>query len=340
MAILLERDQIGKREDLADFLAIADMKGTPITSTMAKGRELVNSSFEWVAEGFKAPTLASHVDGTDLQLADHDNQAASRKILEGRVHYFIEEFGVSYLANNLSDVAGVGKRNEFAHNASKALTVIKRAMEVVVGADIESAPDDGSQTGYTMRGLGKWLQNGAQSDKPVDALYRTPADQIYTGTFADFDEDDLQDLLQAQFQQTGESDKNFSMVCGSQLRRKITSFANYDPGISSTVATLRMFNQDATGKKIVNTIDIFEGDFGTVELQPSVWLAYDSQDSDVQQQRGYILDMANIELRYNQMPEMNELEDRGAGPRGFWRAIAGMCVKNPLQHCKIDPQNN
>ena len=336
MALLLERSQVGKREDLADFLAIADMKNTPLISQAAKGSKLCNSLFEWVAEGYRNPTVAAHVDGDDLVIGDHNNHSDSRKLLQSRVHFFLEPFGVSYLAQDLSDPAGVGKKKEFAHNAAKALTVIKRAMEAVACGDNESQADNGT-VGHEMRSLGKYIQNGAQSDLPIDASFRTPADQIYSGTWTNFvadPETKLNNILEARYNATGETPV-LTCLAGSQLRRQFSLMANYDPGVTTTKASLRTFNQDANGKKIVNTIDIYQGDFGTVEIMPTVWNAYDSGDADTQQRRGYILDMEGIELRYNQMPEMVELEDKGGGQRGFWRTVAGLCVKNPLQQAKI-----
>lgn len=336
MALLLERNQVGKREDLADFLAIADMKNTPLISQAAKGRKLVNSLFEWVAEGYRDPSLTAHVDGTDLAVSDHNNHSASRALCQSRVHFFLEPFGVSYLAQDLSDPAGVGKKKEFAHNAAKALTVIKRAMEAVACSDNESQADNGS-VGHEMKGAGKFIQNSAQSDLPIPADYRTPAAQIYSDTWTNFianPEDALNDLLEARYNTTGETPV-LTCLAGSQLRRQFSLMANYDPGVTSTKAALRVFNQEADGKTIVSTIDIYQGDFGTVEIMPSTWLAYDSADADTQQRRGYILDMDGLELRYNQQPDMVELEDKGGGPRGFWRTVAGLCVKNPLQHCKI-----
>ena len=83
-------------------------------------------------------------------------------------------------------------------------------------------------------------------------------------------------------------------------------------------------------------MDIFEGDFGTLELIPSLFLAMDASSAE-QLSRGYVLDMDMIELRYNRKPRYQELEDRGGGPRGIVDAICALCVKSPLGLGKFDP---
>jgi hypothetical protein len=232
-------------------------------------------------------------------------------------------------------VAGV--KSEFARSAAKAITVLKRATEAVVCSSGESAADNGS-VGYATRGLGKWIQNGAQSDLAVAAAFRTPTAQIYTGAFDDFDEQAFNDLLQARFDTTGES-KTLTAVVGSKLKRKISEFANWDPQATATNASLRTYNQDAKSKTIVNTVDIYQGDFGTVEIVPSTWVFYSDDDADLAKEGGFILDMEQVRMRYNSMPEMKELEDRGGGPRGFVRSVCGLEVGNPLGLIKIAPVN-
>ena len=100
-----------------------------------------------------------------------------------------------------------------------------------------------------------------------------------------------------------------------------------------------MLNQKDENK-IVSTVDIFEGDFGTLELIPSLFLAQDATGasaSAVKNGRGYVLDMDMVELRYNRKPRYQELEDRGGGSRGIVDAICALCVKSPLALGKFAP---
>ena len=114
-------------------------------------------------------------------------------------------------------------------------------------------------------------------------------------------------------------------------------------------------------KRIISTGDIYEGDFGTLELVPTLWNSYgfgasskdtaipatggftqtagatisgsdcvDPQLDDKTKGYGYVLDWDLIELRFNQMPQVQELPDLGGGRRFAVDMIAGLVVKNPL----------
>jgi hypothetical protein len=88
-------------------------------------------------------------------------------------------------------------------------------------------------------------------------------------------------------------------------------------------------------KKIVNTVNVYEGDFGTVEILPSLWLANDLGRANTNLGTkatgyGYVLNPELLEMRFNQMPKVTDLVDNGGGPRFAVDAICGLVVKNPL----------
>ena len=184
-------------------------------------------------------------------------------------------------------------------------------------------------------GLGKWIQSGAQTDLPVNAAYRTPSASINTTATTSLTEANVQDLLQSIYQQTG-SVKTYRLVCGPNLKRAFTGFTRTQFASTNVASAIRTLNSDAESKKITSTVDIFEGDFGTLELVPSLFLALDASTAE-QLSRGYVLDMDMIELRYNRKPRFQELEDRGGGSRGIVDAICALCVKSPLGLGKFDP---
>jgi uncharacterized protein DUF5309 len=335
MAGLLEPTQVGKKEDFSDVVAMIDMKATPFTSMVPKGSSPANTIFDWLMDAYDPPTLGGIIDGVDVVSADFVNPASLRAKGHGRIQKFRKAFMVSDMAEHVSHVAGQGVGGEKARAVKKTIIELKRSMEASFCCDQDSQADNGSTLAYLTRGLGKWITNTAQGDLPVPAAYLTPAASIATMTTATMLEDDVNNIMESRFQQTGEQGE-FDLICGSALKKRFSSYAAWVPSAVSTVP-LRRYNQDADSKSIIATVDFWQGDFGSCKLILSLFLAADSGIANVRGGRGYLLDWDGIELRYNRQPAYVELPDLGGGPRGYVDAIAGLAVYNPLAFCKIAP---
>ena len=335
MAATLITNQVGIRQDLSDLIAVVDAKTCPVVSTAKKGSEPINPLTQWQADAFATTGVPSGVlSNTDISSSDFIDNAANRAILSARVQKFREVPSVDDLAQNISEVAGIGKKREMAKAVTKSLEQIKRSMEAAFCSDQESQEQFGASP-YLTRGLGKWIQNGAQTDLPVAEVYRTPTASVNTTATASLTEANVQDVLQSIYQQTGKV-STYSLICGPNLKRAFTGFTRTQFASTNVASAIRTLNQDAEAKKITSTVDIFEGDFGTLELIPSLFLAKNASTAE-QLSRGYVLDMDMVELRYNRKPRFQELEDRGGGSRGIVDAICALCVKSPLGLGKFDP---
>lgn len=335
MAATLITNQVGIRQDLSDLIAVVDAKTCPVVSTAKKGSEPINPLTQWQADAFATTGVPSGVlSNADISSSDFIDNAANRAILSARVQKFREVPSVDDLAQNISEVAGIGKKREMAKAVTKSLEQIKRSMEAAFCSDQESQEQSGASP-YLTRGLGKWIQNGAQDDLPVAAAYRTPTASINTTATASLTEANVQDVLQSIYEQTGKV-STYSLICGPNLKRAFTGFTRTQFASTNVASAIRTLNQDAEAKKITSTVDIFEGDFGTLELIPSLFLAKNASTAE-QLSRGYVLDMDMVELRYNRKPRFQELEDRGGGSRGIVDAICALCVKSPLGLGKFDP---
>jgi hypothetical protein len=337
MPATLITSQTGIRQDLSDLIAVVDAKTCPVISMAKKGAEPINPLTQWQADAFNAATVPAGVlSNTDVSSSDFVDNAANRVLLSARIQKFREVPSVDDLAQHVSEVAGIGKKKEMARAVSKSLEQMKRSMEAAFCSDQEGVEQSGA-TPYKTRGLGKWIQNGAQSDLPVNSAYRTPTASINTTVTASLTENNIQDMLQSLYEQTGKS-QTYSLVCGPALKRQFTAFTRTQFASTNVASAIRVLNQKDSSK-IVSSVDIFEGDFGTLELIPSLFLAKDAtvNAAAVQNGRGYVLDMDMVELRYNRKPRFQELEDRGGGPRGIVDAICALCVKSPLALGKFAP---
>ena len=315
----------GLREDLADVISIVDNKNTPVTSTARKGADITNPGvFSWQADEYKDPSF----DGvlTNADVSTFDDASSSRALLSGRAMKFRRSIKVDDYTQ-ISDIAGIGKNKAFAHSVSKSLVELKRDIESAVCSDRDSQ-EQASTNPYRTRGLGSWINASAQTDLPVAAAFRTPSGSINTTATASLTESEVQAVLQSMYTVTGTM-SSMMLVCGPELKRAMTNFTRFAGGTDNKAGlSVRTFTQSAESKKIVASIDSFHGDFGVLDIVPSLFLAKD-QASAVQLARGYVMSSDMIELRYGRRPRFQELEDMGGGKRALVDAIAALVCMNP-----------
>jgi hypothetical protein len=341
MAGLVERNQSGRREDLSNLIAVADAKTCPFVTMVRKGSRPTNVLFRWQVDDYASPKTDGEVDGKDV--TNFENAAENRAELSNRLQLFRRTAQVSTLAEEVSDVAGVGSKREMARAKVKKLKEIKRDMEASFLSDNPARADNGV-LGNRTRGLGLWIHATAQGDavEDVPPEFRTPAASIESTATASVTEAQLRAVLRSIFEQTGQRKRLVALV-GTALKERVTSFNEYQPGVSATVAAIRTFNQDGASKAIHATVDFYNGDFAELELIPDLWLAYRDPTSGavnsaaVRNGRGYVIDPMDIELRLNKPASSRDLPDLGGGPRSLIEAIAGLQVGNPLNHGKFNP---
>lgn len=340
MAALLEPGQVGKREDLANLIAVADKKSTPVTSMLKKGKDLGNMTFHWQVDNFDAPNGAQGVvDGTDL--SSYSNPAANRTRISNYGQVFQRNLRVGFLANNISTVAGV--TDEVANGVRKKLTEVKRDLEVAVCSTDQSARADNGSDSYRTTGLGKFLDssNTGTSVGQFTSTYATRAaseNSTVTGAFA---ESDWQGVLTSLFGQVGTL-KTYHVPVGTTLKRAFTALSEpktaADASNNVAATTVRTFDVKGSQTEIVSHIDVVKGDFGTMILHPTTFIGTTTTGSAGAEvfvssaTKGYVLDMDDLELRYGSLPEVKELPDAGGGPIRLIRLVAGLIVGNGLKH--------
>jgi len=338
---LTEPVQVGKREDFADVVAMVDYKDTPFTSMCPKGTEPANTLYDWQMDAYDAVALGGIVDGVDVQTTDYVNPAAKRAKAHGRIQKFRTAFLVSDIAQNVSDVAGIGKRGEMQRAVKRTIVQVKRNMEATFCSDQDSQADNGTVP-YLTRGMGAWINAGevtiTDAATACPAAFVTPTGSVCVKTTATTLETDVNAVMASIYQQTGQQ-KDFDLICGINLKQQFSSYAAYVPSAVTTVP-LRRYNQDSTAKQIINTVDFWQGDFGSVKLILSLFLAAGATGGAAQNiinGRAYCIDWDQLELRYNRMPGYQENPNLGGGPRGYIDAIAGLVVYNPLGLGKFAP---
>jgi len=314
----------GLREDLADVISVIDQKNTPVTSRIKAGSDLTNGSvFSWQADSYNDPSF----DGvlTNADVTTFDDPAKNRVLLSGRAQKFRRSIKVDDFAQNVDNIAGVGKKKEMARGVSRALIELKRDMESAFCSSNDSQEQSGTNP-YKTRGLGSWISSSAQTDLPVPASFRTPSASINTTATSSLTESDVAAVLQSVYEQTGTID-TMDLVTGPNLKKRFSEFTRYSSG-SNTALSTRQYTASLNDRTVISTVDTYIGDFGTINLVPTLFNAKDAAAA-VQSARGYLLNMDMLEIRYGRRPRFQELEDQGGGPRGLIDAIAALVCWNP-----------
>jgi hypothetical protein len=325
MSQLVEINQEGRREDLADFISTADVKERPLLAMIPKGKELTNMLMEWQADKYDTPNLDGIADGVDV--GEFENAAKDRSRIKNYCQKVRRTAMVGDIAENVSNVAGA-KSGEMARSVMKKTEELSRDIEAILGSDNDAQEEVSKMVPYKTRGLGSWIKASAGSVLAVPAAYLTPSASINSTAMASLEETaHFRPVLKSVFEQRGKS-QNLTLVCGTALKEAITNFTQFRGGSTNTYGTIRTYNDKLDGKKITNSITAYEGDFNTVVIVPSLLLAQGTSNAPTR--RGYLLDFEFLQLRWNRMPRVKPLPDQGGGPRALVDAIFGLCYKNPL----------
>ena len=308
---------VGQREDLSDVLTILEPESTPFVS-MANKATATGTFFEVQVDDLSVVDFSGINEGEDV--SSFDNKAANR----ARIGNFIQSFRRTYAVSNIAelvDTAGVA--NEFAASEAKAVREIKRDLEAAVCSAQDRQADSGTGSPYKTRGMFKFLGVGGQpSDIPTFAQ-NVANDTTGTQTEATFNS-----VLQELYEANGMPGGQLTLIAGPQLKKEISDFARQAGGAGFAFSV----TQPAESKKITLTVNLYEGDFGTVAIVPSVFLNRTSGSSTIDGDAGLLIDPEYVAIHTLQAESNSELENQGGGRRGFCDVIAGLAVHSPKAH--------
>jgi hypothetical protein len=380
----------GSNRDLLNAITLVDAKECPLMAMIPKAGGVTNLNFEWPVDKELTAADNATVDGHDLQHGfDSQNAGAGDAaasdfghvldeytILDNRVQWFRRAALVSKLTESATNLAGVA--NQRAYAVRKQLLALKRDMEVRLCADnipstaakagwySADAVTGSSTKGNKTRSLGCFIDEDGYTGSATN--YKTPAASVLESdgtdndhattvvggaltTTANMTEDQVNAVLQSVYEQTGKISTK-TLLCGPNLKKRFKDYTAVSSGAAGAALVSRSYGASLADKKVISTVDVYEGDFGTIQLVPTLWNAFrdfatSESGTPVKAHSwagttavgagcnpnlsyGYLLDMDLIELRFHQLPQVQPLPNQGAGERFAVDAIAGLCVKNPL----------
>lgn len=236
------------REDLSDMIFDVSPSETPILSAIKKGKA-TNTNHEWNVDALAAPSATNAaVEGADMGTPADDSTTRlgnyTQILTKDAVVTGTQEDGMNR----------VGRGKEMARQIVKKMKEIKTDFEMsAVGTNTSKAAGNAT-TARTMGSIQGYLKTNL--DEGTGATTSTGNGSARTdGTQRALTEAMLTSALQLCFDNGG----NPKMACcGSHVKGVISGFTG---GGTRYV--------DVEDKKLVNSIDVYVGDFHTLKVVPS-----------------------------------------------------------------------
>lgn len=332
---------VGRREWLMDFLFKADNRMTVFTSMAQKAKSgnsektgipnsIIGTYQAKVMGDLKAGGVA---DGKDVSAFDSN---PPREQISFRPEKYRRAPMVGDLAKD-DVVAGLDAGGEWADAVGDQMILHKRDMEKEFLSAQDSSVNGGAEGGTTLRGMEKWITNGASNfaELPPPAGAQTPVAQIYTGTIGDgittgLTEDVAKAVLKSRWDNTGDSGQLVGFV-GTSIKERFSLFKEYKPNVTNATVIVRTNTEEYTIGQLRNaSVDVFNSEWGAFSLipVPTIFLT--------DARTGLFLDMAQVELRSRYWMREKELPDLGGGPREEIASFVALIPGDLRSHAKFD----
>ena len=240
----------GNREDLSDVLFDVSPTETPFI-TACKKNKATATSHDWLTDILEDPAVNAHIEGDDATPVD----AASRSRLSNFTQILKKHAVVTGTQERV--LKGGGVKSEMAYQVARRLKAMKRDAEAaLVGTpNAKVAGDD-----TTPREMGSFESYMTADTYLGGATFTAPAgngvDVGVAGTPRALDEAILKSSLAVLWDQSG-GNENILGITGSFNRGQVSTF---------TASSTRYVTTD--DKKLVASIDVYDGDFHTVTMTP------------------------------------------------------------------------
>lgn len=240
----------GNREDLGDVLFDVSPTDTPFITACKKGKATA-TAHDWLTDELEDPAANAHIEGDDATPVD----ASDRARLSNYTQIFKKHAVVSGTQETV--LKGGGIKSEMAYQVARRLKAMKKDAErAMIG--VANPKVAGSDT--VAREMGAFenymtsdsYQGGSSSTDPVGNGGASGSG----GTARDLTEAIFKSALQTLWTNSG-GNENIQAIVGAHVRSVISGFTGS--------ATRYVTTED---KKLVASIDVYDGDFHTVTVTP------------------------------------------------------------------------
>jgi PHD/YefM family antitoxin component YafN of YafNO toxin-antitoxin module len=235
----------GQREDLSDIIYNISPTDTPFMSSIGKSKATA-VNHEWEIDALAAPAADNyHLEGDEIAF---DAQTTTTRI--GNKSQISRKAVI--VSGTMESVDLAGRNNELAYLISKASKELKRDMETTLTAN-QAPVDSGAGAARRMASLESWIKTNSDKGGGSGADPGTSGTNARTdGTQRAFTESQLKSMIRKVWTEGG--DPSMVMV-GAFNKQKLSGF---------TGGATRM--DDAENKRLVSAIDVYESDFGALQV--------------------------------------------------------------------------
>ena len=266
MAVFQTYQTVGIREDLSDIIYSIAPTDTPFMSGVAK-EQATNTTHEWQTDSLADVAANAAVEGADIT---YGTMSATTKLSNNTQ---ISTKGIQVSGTN-DAVTSAGRNSELAYQVAKAAKELKRDMETALLSNVAAAAGNAT-TARKLGGLPTWISSnvdaGSGGSGSGGGAIRTD------GTQRAFTEDQLKGVLRSCFNAGG--NPNMIMVDAFN-KQKLSGFTG-----GST-----RFDQ-AEDRRLVTSIDVYESDFGTLQVAPNRFIRGANSTAAKIGQDAFILEM-------------------------------------------------
>ena len=257
---------IGIREDIADIIYSISPTETPFMSGIAKTKA-TNTLHQWQTDALAAVAANAVVEGADIAYG-----TMAPTVLENN-HTQISTKGIQVTATNEA-VTSAGRSNEMAYQVAKAAKELKRDMETALLSNVAKSAGN-STTARKLGGCPTWYETNVDAASngsgAGNGAIRTD------GTQRAFTEDQLKGILVKCYNQGG--NPNMIMV-NAFNKQKLSGFTGGSTRFDA-----------AEDRRLITSIDVYESDFGTMQVAPNRFIRGANGTSAKIGQDAHILDM-------------------------------------------------
>ena len=257
---------IGIREDLADIIYSISPTETPFMSGVAKTKA-TNTTHQWQTDALAAVAANAVVEGADISYGTMSPSTLETNYTQ------ISTKGIQVSGTNEA-VTSAGRNNELAYQVAKGAKELKRDMETALLSNVASAAGDAT-TARTLGGVQTWIETNVDAGAGGSGAGNGAA--RVDGTQRAFTEDQLKSVLRACFNEGG--NPNMVMV-GAFNKQKLSGF---------TGGSTRF--DKAEDRRLVTSIDVYESDFGTLQVAPNRFIRGANATSAKRGQDALVLEM-------------------------------------------------
>lgn len=243
-------DAIGNREDLRDVIFDVSPTATPFLSSCKKVKA-TSTLHEWQTDSLAAAADNKHIEGDDASPAT----AAASARLTNQTQILKKHAVVTGTQQDGMNPAG--REKEMAYQEAKRMREIKRDLELTMVGLNNAKVAGNDTTAREMASFQTYLTSNTSGGTGAADAAGTGADARTDGTQRALTEAILEPVLQSMWNNSDESDSIEAHV-GSHVKGVASDF--------TTAATRYVSSDD---KKLVASIDVYDGDFQTVKFVPN-----------------------------------------------------------------------